>query len=173
MNKNQEISTKNIRAVGLRYFSEEDNGIELSKNLGYAFLVKVGEDFYINPFNPLEGYPLFERVPYSNVTIYGEEFGSKVSLVCGEEKTGPCYITLADDATQIFKKDTVTVGEVEDLILRSPYYFMDRHDIALSRYRQHPLKMQKILNFDEAPHAEMVDFFEKRSVQIQKVNSKK
>lgn len=173
MNKNQKISTENLRPVGLRYFSEKENGMEVSKNLGYAFLVKVDENLYINPFEPLETYPLFDRLPYTNVTSYGEEFGSKIELVCGEEKTGPCYITLAEDSTKIFKKDSITVGELEDFILRSRYYFMDRREIALSRFMEHPIRMQKIMRNDETAYAEMVDFFEKRSVQIQKVNSKK
>lgn len=171
MNKSQEIKTKDLQTVGIRYFNEKENGIELSRNLGYAFLVKVGEGLYVNPFNPLEMYPVFERLPYANVTRDGEEFGNKVALISGEAKTGPCYLNVAGVGSNIFSRDTVTIDELENFMLDSSFYFVDRYDVAASRVLKNPIKMRKIMKKDEESRAEMLKFFEDRDVQ--KVNSKK
>lgn len=173
MNKSKEIKTKDLRTVGIKYFSEKENGIEVSKNLGYAFLIKMGDGLYVNPFNPLEMYPVFERLPYSNVTRYGEEFGTKVALIGGEAKTGPCYLTVASIGENIFSGDTVTIGQLEDFMLGSSFYFVDRYDVAAARMLRNPIKMQKIMKKDEESRAAMVKFFEDRDVQVQKVNNKK
>lgn len=173
MNREQEIKTEDLRTVGIRYFSEKDNGIEVSKNLGFAFLYRLGEDNYVNLFNPVSNYPLFVRVPYSNVTSDGEEYGSKVALVCGEEKTGPCYVTIYEKATDLFKKDVVTIGEVEDYMLSSQYYFVDRSDIAKTRLPKNSAQMRKIMAADGKSYAEMEEFFEQRNVELQKVYGKK
>lgn len=173
MNRDQKIRTENLRTVGIRYFSKKENGVEVSRNLGFAFLFKIDENHFVNLFNPISDYPVFIRVPYSNVTNYGEEYGSKMSLVSGEANTGPCYVTISETATELFNKEVVTVGEVEDYILSSPYYFVDRSDIAMTRLRKKTIQMHKIMEADEKSYAEMKDFFEKRRVELPKVYGKK
>jgi len=170
MNKEQEIKVENLSRAALRYYSEKDNGIECSENLSEVFLVKISEGVYINPFNPLEMYPVFRRAPYANVLMpSGEDYGFKVWLVGGTEQTGPCYVLSSDRTGLIFKREKVTVGELEDYILSSGKYFKDRKGIALERIRKNPIQMLRVIKKDEDAEKKMLDFFEERRVHVQKV----
>ena len=170
MNKEQEIKVENLSRAALRYYSEENKGVECGDNLSETFLVKISEGVYINPFNPLEMYPVFKRAPYANVLMpYGEDYGSKMFLVGGDEQTGPCYVLSSDRTGLIFKREKVTIGELEDYILSSGKYFKDRKEIAYGRIRKNPIQMLRIIKKDEEAEKKMLDFFEERKVHMQKV----
>ena len=70
----------------VKYYSKEDNGIELTEPLSYAFVVDLDEEEFVNPFNVADELPVFKRLPYGNYRIDGEGFGSKVMLVNNIEK---------------------------------------------------------------------------------------
>lgn len=167
MNKKQMIDTNRLFLGGMRFFSKEDNGAELSDNLGYAVLYKIAEDIYINIMNPLEEYPVFLRVPYTNVSSYGEEYGTKLALVSKKVETGPCYV-ISSSFKELLKVDNIDLEGLEDYILNSSYYFIDRTDIAKDRLKKNPRKMNSIIKNDSKSYEEMVEFFENRKVAIKK-----
>lgn len=140
------IKTDDLLLVTLKYY-EKDKGVEVADNFAYAFLIKVGEDSYINPFSPLDLYPVFERLPYSNSTIDGESYGSKLKLLNDIDTTGPCYVVVG---TNTFDKDKISYEELENYILNSSKFFRDRFYIARDRLTKlkQPLKMCKIMKND-------------------------
>ena len=140
------IKTKDLNLVTLKYY-EEGNGVEVSDNFSYAFLVKIKDGVYINPFSQLELYPVFERLPYYNTTLDGEEYGNKLRLLNDVDVTGPCYIVVGDN---VFDKDVISYEELENYILNSSNFFKDRFYIAKDRLTKlkQPLKMLSIMKND-------------------------
>ena len=141
----KKIKTEDLSLVTLKYY-EKGLGVEVCENFSYAFLVNVN-GVYINPFSQLELYPVFERVPYCNTTLDGEDFGSKLNLLNDIDQSGPCYIVVG---TNIFDKEEVTYEELENYILKSSNFFRDRFYIArdrLSKLKQ-PVKMLNIMKKD-------------------------
>lgn len=150
------IKTKDLSLATLKYY-EEGCGVEVSDNFSYAFLVKVN-GVYINPFSQLELYPVFERVPYSNTTLDGEEFGSKLRLLNDIDVTGPCYIIVG---TNMFDKEEISIEELENFILKSSNFFRDRFYIAkdrLTKFKQ-PLKMMSIMKKDVLKLDDIDEYF--------------
>ena len=45
----------------MKYYSKENNGVELSEPLTYAFVVDLGDGEFANPFDVSEDYPVFKR----------------------------------------------------------------------------------------------------------------
>ncbi|MBQ6497202.1 MAG: hypothetical protein IJI58_00610 [Bacilli bacterium] len=129
--KNTEISVKNLyigeircfnTALNLTYIPEKDQK-------GYAFLVDVN-GVYINPFNPLEGLPVYSRTCYSSYTINGEPHGNKIEIAYGEVKDGKCYVIDYEKPEDIFDKDTVTIKDLEDYMFKADKFFVDRITIG-------------------------------------------
>lgn len=172
MDRIEKIEIKDLRIASLRYYSEENRGVEVDSPLGwgcFAFLVKIGKDTYVNPFNPLEEYPVFKRVPYSNTTMSGEDFGTKIMLANNILREGPCYVLSDDDYADYFGCDVIDIKVLEECILNSPGYFRERKGIAEARFKKHPIKMYKILKNDEEMEDVVNKFFAKRGVELQKV----
>ena len=87
--KNYIIPVEKIKKAQLRFF--DGNGTEIPEIKAYAVLIKK-KDSYINLFNFLEDCNVYDRLPYSNSTQSGEDYGTKIRLVAGEEKPGICYV---------------------------------------------------------------------------------
>lgn len=169
MNKIEKIKTKDLKLATLRYFSEENRGVEVDSPLGcYAFLVEIGKDTYVNPFNPLEEYPIFKRVPYSNTTMSGEDYGTKIMSVNNILREGPCYVLSDSSIVEYFSGEEIDLEVLEEYMLKSRGYFRERKTAALARLKKHPIKMYKILKNDEKMEAEVENFFAERGVQLQK-----
>lgn len=160
------IKTEDLLFTTLKYY-EKDKGVEVSDNFAYAFLVKVSDDVYINPFEPLDLYPVFERVPYSNVTKDGESYGSKMRLLNDIDTTGPCYIVMSG---KLFDKDLISYEELEEYILNSDKFFKDRFYIAKDRLAKlkQPLKMLSIMKKDVFQLDDMDKYFYDR-IDYQKI----
>lgn len=162
--KNIEIDANRVRLAQIRYFDVEANASEIPMEKAYAFLVKVN-GVYINPFNPLEEVPVYDRAWYSNTTLEGREFGTKIILAQGEVQEGKCYILEMEKGEKIFDKEVVTIKDLEDYMFQSDEFFVDRLTIGkkkpwkpkemLSRYRQmendyiKEMKLEAYLNREE------------------------
>lgn len=123
--KHTKISADKVRIGQIRYFDVERNASEIPEEKAYAFLVNVN-GVYINPFNPLEEVPVYDRVNYTNTLSNGESFGTKIKLVNGEVREGMCYILEKMNGRDIFNKDMVTINDMKDYMLKSSDFFVDR-----------------------------------------------
>lgn len=123
--KHTKISADKVRIGQVRYFDTEVNASEIPEEKAYAFLVDVNGT-YINPFNPLEEVPVYDRVNYTNTLSNGETYGTKIVLVNGEVKDGMCYILEKMDGRDIFDKEMVTLNDLKDYMLKSTDFFVDR-----------------------------------------------
>lgn len=169
--ENDKINLKKIRIGVLKNFSLENNGVEVTENLAYVVLEEGINPRYLNIYEIFEIYdniPIFERLPYSNTTRSGEDFGSKLRVVQGEDnlKSGPCYILLKDDLSDYLGKDFISAEELEEYIINSKYYFKDREELVLERIKKHPIKMAKILYNDYLNREKVKEFFEERDIKI-------
>lgn len=156
--KNIEIKANKVRLAQVRYFDVEENASEIPHEPAYAFLIKVN-GVYINPFNPIEEVPVYERVWYSNTTWEGREFGTKIVLAQGEVQEGKCYILELEMGKKLFDKDMITIKDLEDYMFNSEDFFVDRLEVGknkpwkpkemLLRYKQMQSDYIKMLNLEE------------------------
>lgn len=121
------LEAEKLRIGKVKYFDVEHNGVEVNDIDAYAFLYKVG-DQYVNIFDICEEErPVFERVPYTNTTLDGEEFGTKLMQVSGDSsKSGPCYILEKETGKDIFNRYSVTMNTIQEYMFRSPRFYVDR-----------------------------------------------
>ena len=169
--ENEILNLKKLRIGVLKNFSLENNGVEVSENLAYVVLEEGKNPQYLNIYDiteMLDNIPVFERLPYSNSTKCGEDFGSKLKVVLGEEnlKSGPFYVLLKDDLSVYLGKDFMSAKELEEYVINSKYYFKDREDLVLERMKRHPIKMAKILYSDFKQGEKVRKFFEERDIKL-------
>lgn len=132
--ENRMLKTSNLKLARLKYFDTKHNGVELNPFEVFAFLEKIGEDTYVNVFRPEETLPVYDRAPYSNVTKSGLEYGTKIFLVTGESKDGPCYVIESRNVPELLSKDLISMNDLKDFVISSPAFFMDR-DYLIRRER--------------------------------------
>ena len=130
---NNNINTEKLKIAEIRYFDTKYNGVEIPPINAYAFLYQFGNQ-YRNIFKLEEELPVYDRVPYSNTTRDGLDYGTKIVLVSGECKDGPCYVMEKLDMKSVFGKDKITMEQLEDYVLKSKYFFIDREDIRKKRH---------------------------------------
>ena len=126
------IEASRVRLAQVRYFNAKENASEIPEEKAYAFLVNVNGT-YINPFNPLEEVPVYDRVWYGNVREDGESYGTKIVLVNGEVQEGVCYILESFDVRDIFEKEVISMKDIEDYMFDSDAYFIDRIELIENR----------------------------------------
>lgn len=143
MKKN--IPVEKIKKAQLRYFDEEHNGVEIPEIKAYTIFVET-DDGYVNLFTGLDNYNVYERLPYTNTTQGGEDFGTKIRLVSGKEEDGVCYVLESKGMTELKGLESVTKEYLYKLILESEDFYFDRLDL-LNAY----------------PH--MLGFFEKQAIK--------
>ena len=126
--KDVEVDSSRVRLAQIRYFNKEMNGVSIPKQRAYAFLISVNGT-YVNVFNPIDEMPVFDRVPYSNTTHNGYDFGTKIVLVNGELQEGLCYVLERTKIKDIFAKDKVFIHDLEEYVIESDDFFIDRIDL--------------------------------------------
>lgn len=151
MNK---IKTNRLFLAGVRYFDIEHNGVEILPLEAYAFLTEVNGK-YVNIFSPEEELPVYKRVPYSNTTRDGEDYGSMIMLVNGEVVEGPCFVLEAEQP--YFRKEEMTMEELEQYIVSSDKFFVDR--IKILQNKRKLLFGRKKLQKDLSDLEKLNDFF--------------
>lgn len=158
---NIRFKTKDIKLAELKYYDKDHGGMEYMNSLSLIFVVKFGDE-YVNLLNIYEAYQTYERVPYSNTTNDGEDFGTMISLVSGVERNGPCWLLTGQRANDLFEEETISIEELEDYVLDSKDYFKDRYNIAFNRlYRgERPFKMLEIIKKDITKKRDIDRFFD-------------
>ncbi len=126
--ENRLICTKNLKLARVKYYSNDRGGAEVSDVDAYVFLCKNGEK-YTNPLDCFDEVPVFERVPYSNQTLDGEDFGTRLLHISGELQNGACYIVDPYQIGKVFGKDFISLSELKNYILNSDHFFVDRISI--------------------------------------------
>ena len=126
---NFKINTKDLKLAQLRYYETKYNGTEILPISCYAFLLSVNGQ-YRNILNPMEELPVYGRVPYSNTTISGEDYGNKIILLSGEEKDGLCYVLENTDVKKMFSdKEVISFKTLKKCVCASKEFFIDRVSI--------------------------------------------
>jgi len=126
--KETKIDAKRIRLGKVTYFDTDYNGSAVPPVDAYAFLVDVGGT-YINPFNLVDELPVYDRVPYTNTTKDGEDFGSKIVLKQGEVQDGPCYVLERINVEDYYGVSDISLSMLEDFIIESNKFFIDRAEL--------------------------------------------
>ena len=123
--KNVEIDSSKLKLAQIRYFDMESKASKLPEENAYVFLIEV-DGKYVNVLDSTQELPVFARSPYSNITMDGVEFGNQIYLVNGELKDGPCFIIENINLKHEFKKDKILIKELENYIINSDKFFIDR-----------------------------------------------
>ena len=132
------IKTKNLVLADLRIY-EKDKGALLDDEMPKVFLVKKNGKYY-NVFNNSEEYPLFKRIPYSNVRDNGECYGTKLipENVDELDEIGICAIE-SDEflIRRIREKEEITIKELEQIVIDNKHiFFKDRDKIIVDNYQK-------------------------------------
>ena len=147
------MKTKDLRIAEVRYFDTFQNGILVPLQEAYTFLQIIG-DKYVNVFSEKE-YPVYERMPYSNITKDGWEFGTKIQLVSGECQDGLCYVVERTPVQDVLRVENISIKELEEVILKSNVFFIDRIDLLKKQknyffnkqYREDKKKMKSFQQY--------------------------
>ena len=123
------IAVENLRKAKIRYY-ETGKGCEIPEIEAYALLIKLGDE-YRNVARPLEECNVYDRVPYSNHTQGGDDFGTKIVLASGKEEDGVCYI-MEKKLGAFEGKDYVTVKEIidDEIIGNLDVFYFDRWNLC-------------------------------------------
>lgn len=137
MKKNKlEIRTDNLYLVDVRFYNKA-NGVEVISDRKMSKAVVFENEGYYYDVITGEIAPLLERVPYSNVSKGGADFGTKLVVVNTDliEDEGICYIKSHDQSfVQDLKKTSrVEYAKLEDMILYSDKFFLARREIVQDR----------------------------------------
>ena len=132
----EKIKTDNLRLAKVKYFDTKHNGAEISDIEAYAFLVEVGENQYLNVFDPDENIAVFDRSNYSNYTKDDVAFGNRLVHVCGEIANGACYVMERISVPALLGVESITLEQLKDYILASDKFFVDRLSLLESGPRK-------------------------------------
>lgn len=126
--KNHRISVSNLRKAKIRYY-EMGKGCEIPEEEAYVILIKIGDE-YRNVARPLEDCNVYDRLPYSNRTQGGEDYGTKLVLACGKEEDGLCYV-IEKNLDAFNGKEYVTIQDIDDEIINNlDVFYYDRWDLS-------------------------------------------
>jgi hypothetical protein len=152
----------------VKYFDVKHNGIELTDPASMA-IVYGCNGRYVNALCPYEEFPTFKR---SHVPNYSGSidayFGTKVIQLTEEASTGPCWLIRDNNDFSEKLDEQVTVEDLEEYVLASPYYYKERLDIAKKRLRSfdRPFAMTKIIRKDKVAEEEYLRFFDARKSDL-------
>lgn len=164
----EKFNTSDLYLAEVKY-ADKEKEIEVMEPISYAFVYHKDNSFY-NVITK-EEHPTYERVPYPNITIDGEDYGTKVKLLNGIDATGECYLLTSINCRELFNEDKAYLETIEDYILNSSYYFKDRVDIAIKRLvdLKQPFKMVRIIKNEYSKKDEINEYFRIREITRQKV----
>ena len=119
------IDSKKIRLGKVSYYSMSHNGSCVPPIDAYVFMVNVN-GVYVNPFNEEMNFPVYDRSPYSCTTRDGDDYGNLIQNVQGEDRNGTCIVLERFDVGESFGEKELSLGMLEDYILSSNKFFVDR-----------------------------------------------
>ena len=153
-----------LHLAEVKYFDIKHNGIELTDPAALVVVYEI-DGRYINPLCHYEEFPTFKRTNVPNYNGSTDEyFGTKVVQLTEECSTGPCWLLRDNDDFGEKLDDQVTLVDLEEYVLGSPYYFKDRLDIAKARLRkfERPFAMSRIVRKDKESYEQYCEFFSSR-----------
>lgn len=172
----RKLNKENLFLAELKYFDKEHNGIEVSEDLSYVIIERFGNEkegyTYLNVFDRLESLPVFKRNTCYENYKNGICYGSKIESVSSFFETGPCWLiksSLVDDSN--LPEETISLEELEDVVLKSNNYFKDRKLIAIKRMKRFDniIKMLQVIRNDNKHEDYMNYYFETREKEKVKV----
>lgn len=122
----------NIYLAKIRYLDKDKGEFNTDADV-YTFLQKNGER-YVSLFHPELDYPVYVYA-YSKYNNNGDSNGVYLSIVQGEIQNGFCYV-LSEDNIIIRNDEKIkldTIYDIEQFMLYSPYFFIDRIDVINKR----------------------------------------
>lgn len=151
-----EFDTSKMKLAQVRYFNEEKQSTEIPTIQGYVFLININGN-YVNIFNSTKSINVYDRLPYSNTTIDGEDYGNKLVICSGEVSEGICYVIEPFDIKLLLGEGKITYKQLEDVIINSNNFFVDRIHIIEDRkvFIKNRIKYKKILEKDRKSMAEL------------------
>ena len=163
-----EIDTSSLSLATVRYFNKERNGVEFTDINAYVLLINVNGKLY-NYFTLDNNLLVFRRSVYSNVTSDGTSFGTKLRYVSGNLDSGVCYILDRTDMKSVLKSDKASNRQIEDYVIKSSNYFIDREEIMkrrrFSRFQRD--KIENIIAQDEKNKRVFDKYMESASKEYQ------
>ena len=157
--KSKKIDANKLRLAQLKYFDEAHNGVEVNGLDAYAFLYN-SDGHYINPFDSFTALPVYERLPYSNTTRDGEDFGSKIIYVQGDKSSGPCYVMGNTTMRELFGAKEITEEVLKNYIIKSRKFFIDRPVLMRALSKKDLRRYQDKLIKDAEMMDRLTEFFE-------------
>ena len=136
-----------IKMAEVRYFDTKRCAAEIPVNKAYVILINVNGT-YINMLNPGEELPVFSRTKYPNVSKDGFEFGTRICLENGELQDGLCFILEHDDMYTQFHEELVSMSEVEDYVLNSDKFYIDRIKLLQKGKKPRNISIKKKMKED-------------------------
>ncbi|MBR5370086.1 MAG: hypothetical protein IK137_02145 [Bacilli bacterium] len=161
--KNSIIQVDRIKKAQLRYF--DGNGTEIPEIEAYTIFIKK-DDTYINLFDFVTDCNVYERLPYSNNTRDGEDYGTKIRLVCGKEEKGICYVLESGKMKELKNIESISLIDLYKIILESKDFYFDRKDIinAYPHLLSHREK-KKILEKDDIMMNKLFEYFNEKELE--------
>lgn len=146
--ENRNLNLKNVKLARIKYFDVKHNGAEVNDIDAYAFLYEKNGQ-YANILNPERELPVYGRVPYTNTTLDGEDFGTKIVHKAGEVQDGPCYIIDVEDCSRLFQCTEIGLSKLKQYVLQSSKFFIDRYGMLKEGTRNERLLHYKKMQQDK------------------------
>ena len=162
----KKISVDNIKLAEIREYDTSHNGVSLDF-YSYLFLVERN-GFYFNPLDVTDEYPVYGRLPYSNTTLNGEDYGSKIKLLQGEVKDGPCIVICSRSIKDLTSAKEFSIEQLENISLMSNHYFKDRERIVNERFKYNPFIKNKFIKRDKENKANLEKLLNGEEKQLRK-----
>ena len=147
----EKIETSKINLVDLRLYWKEE-GVLVDNIMPKALVVyDKSDNKYHNIIVPEETYPLIKRLPYSNTTSYGLEYGTKLIAEDPSQINESCICGIDLFIEDLKKQPYIEMEELEDKMLYSNLYFKDRIRIIEKRINNSikvPKKLRKKVSAD-------------------------
>ena len=162
------VNIENLRLAKVRYYDAEKKGLEITDLNAYAFIFASGSS-YVNLFDMTDEIPVFERVPYTNTTQSGLNYGTKVRQLTGDrDKSGACYLLEKMNVKDLFQKDKISIEQIKDYMLHSSLFFVDRKDIIQEDYTfLEKIKFLPVILSDEKKQQQLQEYLFSQEKQHQ------
>ena len=131
--ENSLVSINRIKRAEMRYYERNKNGVAIPNIKAYAILIEVN-GVYVNIVKPFKEYNVWGRLPYTNSTMSGEDFGTKITLLSGKDEDGVCYVldsVLPMELINLAIEDTnnICINDIYRYIANSNDFYFDRAEL--------------------------------------------
>lgn len=162
------IEVSKLVLADLRIYDKKF-GVEVDFDMPKVLLIEK-DGVYHNVFNEEEVYPLCKRLPYSNTTLDGDSYGTKLSVNEKELEKNIGLCAIEDDKTSILEdcnSSYIDLKNLEDKVINSDLFFKDRATILYKRANEltSKRKARKLMKLVERDY-EKLKHYEKQYNRI-------